>query len=108
MSVPAREVIEEDLRRSEERLRDIAVSTGEWILATLETHVADGDADAAGGCAHTIRGAAANVGAMALSATAAEMEKAARAGRPDVVAALLPELMRRFGLARDLMQADAG
>jgi two-component system sensor histidine kinase/response regulator len=76
-------------------------------LAMLKTHVAEGDADAAGGRAHTIKGAAANVGAMALSATAAEMEKAARAGRRDEVTALLPELVRQFGLAHDQMRVDA-
>jgi two-component system sensor histidine kinase/response regulator len=76
-------------------------------LAMLKTHVAEGDADAAGGRAHTIKGAAANVGAMALSATAAEMERAARACRPDEVTALLPELVRQFGLAHDQMRVDS-
>lgn len=74
-------------------------------LDILKTHVVDGDADAAGGRAHTIKGAAANVGAMALSAVAGAMEKAGRAGRSDEIAVLLPELTRQFGLVCDQMQA---
>lgn len=110
MSVSAREVIEEELRRSEDRLRDIGATAPDRAAIFDRAAFLDrllGDADAAAGRAHTIKGAAVNVGAMALSATAAEVEKAARAGRRDDVIALLPELVRQFGRAHDQMRVDA-
>lgn len=50
------------------------------ILA-LRGHLDRGDAGSAGGQAHALKGAAANVGGMALSAVASEMEEAGKAGR---------------------------
>ena len=49
-------------------------------LATLEAAVAASDIDGTIRAAHSLRGLAANVGALALAASATEIEKAARAG----------------------------
>ena len=53
--------------------------------------------------AHTIKGAAANVGGKALSAVAFEMEKAGKAGRLEEIAALMPEVERQFDLLKSSM-----
>jgi signal transduction histidine kinase/CheY-like chemotaxis protein/HPt (histidine-containing phosphotransfer) domain-containing protein len=73
------------------------------ILA-MRTHLDQGDAGSAGGQAHTIKGAAANVGGLAFSAAAFEMEKAAKAGRREELVALMPDLERQFDLLKARMQ----
>jgi HPt (histidine-containing phosphotransfer) domain-containing protein len=73
-------------------------------ISALREHIDSGKAALAGGQAHQIKGAAANVGGVALSAVAFEMEKAGQAGRLDEIAAFMPELERQFGLLRAHMQ----
>jgi two-component system sensor histidine kinase/response regulator len=46
--------------------------------------------------AHRIKGAAANIGGMAVHETAAQLEKTADAGEPAAIAGLLEELIERF------------
>jgi PAS domain S-box-containing protein len=59
-----------------------------------------GDTAACGRLAHTIKGAAANVGGDVLQATAADMERAAASGTLDEVSACLPPMEAAFaGLA---------
>jgi len=76
------------------------------ILA-LKGHLDRGDAGSAGGQAHAIKGAAANVGGMALSALASEMEEAGKAGRREELAALVPEMERQFALLKIRMREPA-
>jgi PAS domain S-box-containing protein len=73
-------------------------------IAKLEAHLNAGDVQSAERQAHTIKGAAANVGAEALRAMALEIEKAGKAGRLDQIAALMPELELQFKLLRSKMQ----
>jgi PAS domain S-box-containing protein len=73
-------------------------------LQALKRHLDRHDAGSAGNQAHAIKGAAANAGGMALSAAAGEMEKAGKTGRPEEIAALMPELERQFDLLRTKMQ----
>jgi len=73
-------------------------------LQALKKHIDQRDAGSAGNQAHAIKGAAANVGGIALSAVADEMEKAGKAGRPEEMAALMPELERQFNLLRAKMR----
>jgi HPt (histidine-containing phosphotransfer) domain-containing protein len=73
-------------------------------LDKLKECIAAGDAKTAGGQAHAIKGAAANVGGLAFSAVAQTMEQAARAGRLVDVIALLPELERQFGLLQEKLR----
>jgi HPt (histidine-containing phosphotransfer) domain-containing protein len=75
-------------------------------IERLKRHVAQGDAVAAGAQAHSIKGAAANVGGMALSAAAFELEQAGRAGRVDAVAALVPELDRQFDRLKEALETS--
>jgi len=44
------------------------------------------------------------VGGIVLSAVADEMEKAGKAGRPEEIAAIMPELVRQFNLLRAKMR----
>jgi HPt (histidine-containing phosphotransfer) domain-containing protein len=73
-------------------------------IQSLKGHIERRDAEAAGKQAHTIKGAAANAGGLALSAVAGEMEKASRSGGRDGIAALLPELKRQFNRLRTQMR----
>ncbi len=65
-------------------------------VKTLKGLIDRRDTEAAGRQAHTIKGAAANAGGMALSAVAEGMEKAGRAGGWKELAALVPELERQL------------
>jgi HPt (histidine-containing phosphotransfer) domain-containing protein len=65
-------------------------------MRRLREHVGQGQAGLAGGQAHAIRSAAGNVGGMALSAAAFEIEKAGNKGQLEGIAALMPELERQF------------
>jgi CheY-like chemotaxis protein/HPt (histidine-containing phosphotransfer) domain-containing protein len=76
-------------------------------IGALQKHVGAGDAAGAGLKAHTIKGAAANVGAMALSVVALQMEKAGRSGRLEGLVALVPELERQFDLLRTRLGEEA-
>ena len=72
-------------------------------MAVLKQHVVAGDAALAGNQAHSIKGAAANVGGLALSAVASEVEQAGKAGHLDAVATLMPEMERQFDLLKEAM-----
>jgi PAS domain S-box-containing protein len=72
-------------------------------IQVLKEHFDRSETGEAGGRAHTIKGAAANVGGMALSAAASKMEKAGNAGRMEEIAALIPELERQFDLLKASM-----
>jgi PAS domain S-box-containing protein len=76
-------------------------------IDTLKKHIAEGDAGLAGGLGHAIKGAAANVGGLALSAAAFEIENAGNAGRLEEIAALMPELERQFDLLKAQMREGA-
>ncbi|MDD8025135.1 MAG: PAS domain S-box protein [Acidobacteriota bacterium] len=75
-------------------------------IQTLKGHVERHDAEAAGKQAHTIKGAAANAGGLALSAAAGEMERAGRAGGWEKIAALLSELEGQFERLRTAMREE--
>jgi PAS domain S-box-containing protein len=77
-------------------------------IRRLKELIGQADADAVVGQAHAIKGAAANVGAPALSAVASDMEKSGRAGRLREAVALLPELERQFALLKARMQEAEG
>ena len=67
-------------------------------MQSLRAHLGAGQAELALAQVHTIKGAAANVGALAFSAVAAAMETAGRAGRLESLGSLMPELEREFTL----------
>ena len=72
-------------------------------IQSLKSHIDRRDMEAAGRQAHTIKGAAANAGGLALSAVAGKMEKAGLAGGWEEMAALMSELERQFDRLRMLM-----
>ncbi len=76
-------------------------------MSALKKHIDNGDAGQAGRQGHTIKGAAANVGALALSAVALDIERAGRDGRLDQTVVLFPELERQFGLLKTHLQGNA-
>jgi PAS domain S-box-containing protein len=70
-------------------------------IRKLKKNIDMGNIGAIENQAHSIRGAAANVGGMAFSASALAIEQAARANSLKKVAALLPELELQFELLRE-------
>jgi PAS domain S-box-containing protein len=72
----------------------------------IRSALAEGDADTAHLQAHGLKGAAANIGARALSRAAEAVEDAVEAGDPDRAERLLPELEHRLGEV--LTAAEAG
>jgi len=65
-------------------------------IETLKSAIEAGDVETAHRQAHSIKGAAANVAAEALREVAFEMEKAGKAGDMDRMAAIMPEIERKF------------
>lgn len=72
---------EDDFRE----LTELLISTTLADLAKLEDGVAGGNASEAASAAHSIKGAAGNMGFMELSAIAAAVEADARGGRFDTI-----------------------
>lgn len=72
-------------------------------IQMLRVSLEAGDNAATERQAHSIKGASANVGGRALRELAFDMEKAARVGNREVVAALLPELEEQFGKLKEAM-----
>jgi len=102
-----RQALSARLMGDEDLLREIIAVFLEDMpkqLQALKKHIDRHDAGSAGNQAHAVKGAAANVGGMAFSAAAGEMEKAGKAGRPEEIAALMPELERQFDLLRARMR----
>jgi len=76
-------------------------------IQALKGFVTSGDTAASARLAHSIRGAAANVGGDRLRNLAAEMEKAADAGDLHFVAVRMAELEDQFGRLREAINASA-
>jgi two-component system sensor histidine kinase/response regulator len=71
--------------------------------AELEHHLADGDAEAFGRVAHTLKGASANVGATVLSVVCGEMESLGKATPLGDVGALVERFDAEFARVRDAL-----
>jgi len=69
-------------------------------IEALKGYLKAGNLPSAERHAHSIKGAAANVGGEALRAVAFEMEKAGKAGNREAIATRVPELERQFVLLR--------
>ena len=70
-------------------------------LLELKKHIGAGDVKAAAGRAHSIKGAAVNVGGLAFSAAAFRIEQASREGGIEEISALFPELERQYQLLHE-------
>ena len=73
-------------------------------IEALRGYLEAGDAPGAGRQAHTIMGAAANVGGERLREAAFEMEKAAKAGDLSAVKARMADLEAQFGRLKEAMR----
>lgn len=71
----------------------------------LKKLVAEGDAMKMGSQGHTIKGAAANVGGMALSAKAKMIEKAGKSGDVDTVRQTMPDLESAYRALKDAIDS---
>jgi HPt (histidine-containing phosphotransfer) domain-containing protein len=71
---------------------------------SLRVHVEAADHSTTRLLAHTIKGAAANVGAPLLKGAAHEMERAAGAGDFETVRQLLPDLERRYAQLAEMLK----
>jgi len=68
--------------------------------------VENGQAEQAGGQAHKIKGAAANVTALTFQETAYDMERAGKAGDMESLYRLLPELEQKFQELKAQMESN--
>ena len=85
-------------------VRRIAALFMDFVAARVGDAIAGGEAgdlQSVAGAAHAIRSSAANVGAIALLSVATDLEVAARAGRGDLMADLLPRLRDAYENARN-------
>jgi CheY-like chemotaxis protein/HPt (histidine-containing phosphotransfer) domain-containing protein len=93
----------------EELARTIAAGFLEDIprqIKALTGYLTAGEARNAGRQAHSIKGAAANMGGEALRAVANEMEKAGKADNLPAVAAMLPKLEREYDRLRQALEVE--
>jgi len=91
-------VLVERLDGDEEIAREVAVAfveSSRELLEQLDAAVSAGAQDQVRLHAHSIKGAAANIGASALAATASVVEDAGRDGDLDTARQALPETRRR-------------
>ncbi len=75
-------------------------------LNELKSCIEDGDPQAVGHCAHSIKGASANIGADALSKVAFEMEIAGKAGDLDSLKNNLPKIQAEFKRLEDRINSS--
>jgi len=75
-------------------------------IKALKDYLGASDVTSAERLAHTIKGAAANLGGEALRAVAFEMEKSAKAGDLAAVSVRLPDLEKRFEQLKQSMEKE--
>ncbi len=74
-------------------------------IEKLAAFSASGDIQKAQSTAHKIKGAAANMSGSALRETAAEIEKACKAGELGIAVSLLPQLNERYGELKRILES---
>lgn len=93
------DILVERLDGDEEIAREVAIAfvdSSRELLQGLEGAITDERADAVRLNAHSIKGAAANIGANALAETAAVIEDAGRDGRLEPAIQVLPQLRQQM------------
>jgi len=81
----------------------IYVDSAAALLKSIESALADADAQAVGLHSHSLKGASANVGATLLGALARQAEERSKRGETEAVRELLPALAKAY----DAFLADA-
>ena len=74
----------------------------------MKAAIGAGDSLLAGQQAHRIKGAAANLGGMALQAVAFSMERAGKGEDLEALRTLLPDLQKRFAELKDALENGDG
>jgi HPt (histidine-containing phosphotransfer) domain-containing protein len=77
-------------------------------IEKLKAAIDAGDSRLAGRQGHRIKGAAGNLGGMALRGVAFSMERAGKAGDLEALRTLLPDLQRRFAELKDALENGDG
>jgi signal transduction histidine kinase/CheY-like chemotaxis protein/HPt (histidine-containing phosphotransfer) domain-containing protein len=85
------------------RVIDALLQTAPGQIDALHKAVAQADADALRGIAHSLKSSSANLGALRLSALARELELQGRAGRLEGAAALVESLSREWERVRSAL-----
>lgn len=88
----------------ERRLLEVFLEDSDHHIAALEVALLAGRAEEAQREAHTLKGAAATLGAQDLEAVAARAEEAARGGRLEEAGSLLGELRRELLRVRTALE----
>ena len=106
-----------DRKALEDRLMGDEALIGEMIdifledtfgrIEVLKDHAASGDVDNASAQAHSIKGAAANIGGEVLRRVALEIEKAGKAGDIERVRQMTPQLEKQFDQLKAFMKEGA-
>ncbi len=102
-----RDAVLRRLMHDENLARDIVRAFLDHIpgqMEQMETHLRERDLRSAEATAHTIKGSAANVGALALSEAARVVEKRARSGEPGAASAGLADLKQQFTRLKQTMK----
>ncbi len=68
------------------------------MITGLKDSVEKGDTGSISSCAHSLKGSSANLGGVALSGLANEIEAAAKAEEINTIQAMVPEVERHFEL----------
>ncbi len=94
------------LMGDEELIRSVAMTFLDDMQEQIEqlSSAADSDSQQAARQSHKIKGAAANVGGMALSALAADMEQAGKAGDTASILQRMPALQQAFAQLKNTME----
>jgi two-component system, sensor histidine kinase and response regulator len=104
-----RKTLTDRLMGDEELVREICAGFLEDMtiqIRELRQSIERSDGDVVGRLSHTIKGAAANVGAMALNAVALNMEKNAKAGQLVELVPVMSEMERQFDLLKIRMEEN--
>lgn len=89
-------------------LAEIYIASGKGLLSDLVDAVNCGDWATAGGKAHALKGASANIRANRVTASAERLETAARSGETERIPALTAALSRELGAATDYLRCKTG
>ena len=83
----------------------VFIESGDAALRDISAALSCGDLAAVGSAAHSFKGSSASIRAQSVSAAAAQLEEAARAGVTDQLSQLEEHLRREAGRAMDYLRA---
>ncbi len=81
------------------------IEDGQLHIDTMTAALTDGDLEALGEAAHSLKSSSANMSALQVSELARQIEALAKGGQRDQIAPLVAELPRRFAAAAEALMA---